>query len=98
MYSKKKLGYAKGGPVKRTAIDKKAPAKKASSSWKSKNHYLKDGTIWDGSQHAMPNGQLHTNKTHTKTSKRQYHFRDLSKTAQVKTKASKVVLTDHSKK
>ena len=56
MYSKKKLGYAKGGPVKRTATDKKAPAKKASSSWKSKNHYLKDGTIWDGSQHAMPNG------------------------------------------
>ena len=47
-------------------------------------HYLKDGTVWNGSYHKMPNGKLHTNKTHTKTSKPLVHFKDLSKKAKEK--------------
>ena len=39
--------------------------------------------------HKMPNGHLHSNKTHTKTSVRLYHFKDLSKTAQKKAKGKK---------
>ena len=30
-------------------------------------HYLKDGTEWKGAYHKMPNGKLHTGKTHTKS-------------------------------
>ena len=33
-------------------------------------HYTKDGKEFKGNTHKMPNGQLHSNKTHTKTSKR----------------------------
>ena len=47
-------------------------------------HYLKDGTVWKGNTHKMPNGHLHTNKTHTKTSQRVYHYGDLIKTAKKK--------------
>jgi hypothetical protein len=47
-------------------------------------HYLKDGTVWKGSYHKMPNGKLHTNKTHTKSSKPVYHYGDLSATAKKK--------------
>jgi hypothetical protein len=46
-------------------------------------HYLKDGTVWNGSYHKMPNGKLHE-KTHTKTSKPLVHFKDLSKKAKEK--------------
>jgi len=59
-------------------------AKQTSKSWKSRGHYLRDGTEWKGNQHAMSNGKIHTGKTHTKTSKPLFHFRDLSKTAQAK--------------
>jgi hypothetical protein len=48
------------------------------------NHYLKDGTKWTGSYHKMPNGKLHTNKTHTKTSKPLYHMKELSEKAKQK--------------
>ena len=44
--------------------------KKTSSAWKSKGHYLKDGTEWKGFQHAMPNGEIHTGKIHTKNSRK----------------------------
>jgi len=47
-------------------------------------HYLKDGTTWNGNYHKMPNGKLHTNKTHTKKSKLLFHFGDLSKSAKIK--------------
>lgn len=47
-------------------------------------HYLKDGTTWSGSYHKMPNGKLHTNKTHTSTSKPVYHFGELSDSAKKK--------------
>jgi hypothetical protein len=37
----------------------------------------------------MPDGSLHSGKVHGKTSKRLYHFKDLSKTAQKKARAKK---------
>ena len=52
-------------------------------------HYKRDGTEFKGNMHKMPNGQVHSNKTHTKTSVRLYHFKNLSKTAQKKAKGKK---------
>ena len=49
-------------------------------------HYKRDGTEHKGSSHKMPNGDLHTNKSHTKTSVKLFHFKDLSKKAKVKAK------------
>jgi hypothetical protein len=37
----------------------------------------------------MPDGSLHSGMTHNKTSKRLYHFKDLSKTAQAKARPKK---------
>jgi len=53
------------------------------------NHYLKDGTIWRGNMHKMPNGELHTNKGHTKTSQRLFHFGDLTSKSKEKAKTSR---------
>tara|TARA_R110000787_G_scaffold28944_1_gene78882 strand:- start:2592 stop:2738 length:147 start_codon:yes stop_codon:yes gene_type:complete len=39
-----------------------------------------------GSSHKMPDGSLHTNKSHTKTSVKLFHLKELSKTAQKKAK------------
>ena len=50
-------------------------------------HYFRDGTEYKGGTHKMPNGQLHSGKTHGKTSKKLFHFKDLSKAAQKKAKA-----------
>ena len=47
-------------------------------------HYFRDGTEHKGTMHKMVNGQLHTGKTHTKNSKRLFHFTDLSMTAKKK--------------
>tara|TARA_R100001510_G_scaffold9615_1_gene7383 strand:+ start:487 stop:672 length:186 start_codon:yes stop_codon:yes gene_type:complete len=44
-------------------------------------HYFKDGREHKGGTHKMPNGHLHSGKTHGKTSKRLYHFKDLSAAA-----------------
>ena len=52
-------------------------------------HYKKDGTEHTGSNHKMPDGSLHSNKTHTKTSVKLFHFNELSKTAKKKTKNKK---------
>lgn len=46
-------------------------------SWKSKGHYLKDGTEWSGNQHAHK-GKVMTGKSHTASSKDLYHFMELS--------------------
>jgi hypothetical protein len=48
-----------------------------SPSWKSKGHYLKDGTEWSGHQHAS-GSKVMTGKTHTASSKTLYHFMELS--------------------
>ena len=47
-------------------------------------HYFRDGTEHKGGTHKMPNGQLHSGKTHGKTSKRLYHFGQLSKNMSAK--------------
>ena len=47
-------------------------------------HYFRDGT-----EHKMADGTLHTGKAHTKSSKRLYHFKELSKTAQAKARPKK---------
>ena len=47
-------------------------------------HYKKDGTVWAGEYHKMPDGSLHTNKTHTKNSVRLYHYGQLSDAAKKK--------------
>tara|TARA_R100001510_G_C7567946_1_gene145478 strand:- start:99 stop:269 length:171 start_codon:yes stop_codon:yes gene_type:complete len=41
-------------------------------------HYFRDGKEFKGAVHKMPNGSIHTGKTHSKTSKRVFHFKDLS--------------------
>ena len=45
-------------------------------------HYTREGKEWKGNTHKMPNGHLHTHKSHGKTSQRLFHFKELSKTAQ----------------
>ena len=50
-------------------------------------HYTKDGTVWKGNTHKMPNGSLHTNKSHTKTSVKLFHLKDLGPRAKKKTKS-----------
>ena len=45
---------------------------------KSTKHYFKTGKEHKGAVHKMPNGQIHTGKTHNKTSKQVVHFKDLS--------------------
>mgnify|MGYP005749750617 FL=1 len=52
-------------------------------------HYFKDGTKHSGGMHKMPNGEVHSGKSHGKTSKRLYHFSDLSATAKKKARRRK---------
>jgi hypothetical protein len=52
-------------------------------------HYFRDGKEFKGKTHKMPNGHVHSNKTHTKTSKRVFHFNELSPTAKKKAKGKK---------
>ena len=49
-------------------------------------HYKKDGTVHKGETHKMKDGSLHTGKTHTASSKKLFHYNELSKKAQVKAK------------
>ena len=51
-------------------------------------HYKKDGTEHKGGMHKMPNGELHSGKTHTKSSVRLFHYGDLSKKAQEKARSN----------
>jgi len=50
-------------------------------------HYRRDGTEYKGNSHKMPDGTLHSNKSHTATSVPLFHFKDLS--AKAKTKAKR---------
>lgn len=47
-------------------------------------HYFRDGTTHKGGMHKMSDGSVHSGKSHTKLSKKLYHFKDLSKTAQAR--------------
>lgn len=51
-------------------------------------HYRKDGTEFKGKYHKMPNGQLHSGATHSKSSVRLFHYGDLSKKAQDKARSN----------
>jgi len=56
---------------------------------KNTKHYYKDGTECTGKVHKMQDGSLHSGATHTKASKKLYHFNELSKAAQKKAKGKK---------
>lgn len=45
-------------------------------------HYSKDGKPYKGKFHKMSNGHVHSGATHTSSSKRLFHYGELSKTAQ----------------
>tara|TARA_R110000803_G_scaffold94007_4_gene161469 strand:- start:1992 stop:2165 length:174 start_codon:yes stop_codon:yes gene_type:complete len=47
-------------------------------------HYKKNGVEHKGSTHKMPDGSLHTNKTHSKTSVKLFHLKELSAKARSK--------------
>ena len=49
---------------------------------RSVKHYTKEGKVHKGASHKMPNGHLHSGKSHTASSKRLFHYGDLSKKAQ----------------
>ena len=51
-------------------------------------HYLKSGKEHKGGMHKMPNGQLHSGKSHGPNSKRLYHYGELSRRAQGQAKKS----------
>ena len=44
-------------------------------------HYKRDGTEHKGGSHKMPNGDLHSGKTHGKTSVKLFHYKELTKKA-----------------
>lgn len=44
-------------------------------------HYKRDGTEHTGGTHKMPNGMIHSGKTHGKTSVKLFHFDELSQKA-----------------
>lgn len=52
------------------------------------NHYTREGKLYSGRTHKMPNGQLHSGAAHGKSSARLYHYRELSKTAQARARKS----------
>ena len=51
---------------------------------KGMTHFTKDGTPYYGQVHKMPDVSIHSGKTHTKTSKKVMHFKDLSNSAKNK--------------
>ena len=50
-------------------------------------HYTKGCKEFKGASHKMKDGTLHTGKTHTASSKRLFHFKDLSAKAKKVAKA-----------
>ena len=54
-----------------------------------RKHYLKDGRVFKGGVHKMSNGHIHSGKTHTKSSKRVFHYGELSKKAQMKARTQR---------
>lgn len=52
-------------------------------------HYFKDGTVHKGAYHKHPDGKLMTGKTMSKTSKRLYHYGDLSDKAKKKSRTQR---------
>ena len=57
-------------------------------SMKGVKHYTKQGKTWESEMHKMPNGQLHSGKTHSKSSQKLFHFGGLSKKSKIVAKKS----------
>jgi len=53
---------------------------------KNANHYKKDGTLYTGKTHKMPNGSIHSGAKHNTSSVKLFHFKELSKKSQSKAK------------
>jgi len=51
-------------------------------------HYFRDGRVYKGKSHKMPNGQLHSGAGHTASSKQLFHYGQLSKKAQATARKS----------
>jgi hypothetical protein len=51
-------------------------------------HYFKDGTEHKGGMHKHPDGTLMTGRTMSNTSKKLYHYGQLSSKAKTKAKSS----------
>lgn len=51
-------------------------------------HYFKDGKEHKGGMHKMPNGEMHSGKTHTRTSQKLFHLNKLPKKVQKKIRTS----------
>ena len=49
--------------------------------------YKKDGTPFTGAMHKMPDGSMHSGKSHTASSQKLFSMKDLSETAKKKAKA-----------
>tara|TARA_R100000353_G_scaffold154413_1_gene113129 strand:+ start:107 stop:304 length:198 start_codon:yes stop_codon:yes gene_type:complete len=49
-------------------------------------HYDKKGTLIPGPTHKMPDGSLHSGKTHSKKSVPLFHLKELPKSVQTKIK------------
>jgi len=47
-------------------------------------HYFRDGTKHTGGTHKMPNGDVHSGASHGSSSKKLFHYDELSKTAKEK--------------
>ena len=63
---------------------------KRKSSMKGVAHYKKDGTLYKGSSsHKDEKGRLMSGKIHNSSSVYLFHFKDLSKSIQVKIKTKK---------
>lgn len=50
------------------------------------NHYKKNGSLYKGGMHKMPDGSLHSGKTHGKNSQKLFHFKELNNKAKIKAK------------
>ena len=48
------------------------------------SHYFRDGTRHKGGTHKMPDGSLHSGARHTASSKKLFHFGQLSDAAKKK--------------
>jgi len=48
------------------------------------NHYKKNGALHKGGTHKMNDGVLHSGATHTAKSVKLFHYKELSKKAQIK--------------
>jgi len=52
------------------------------------NHYFKDGRKHKGGMHKMPDGSLHSGKTHGANSQRLFHYGELSKASKARARRS----------